>query len=252
MRTASVVLSATLALFIANEAHADAELAASPSAPAASFLDALPPAPPPLPPAPDRETAERARRNWEVVPTVGWTMPSCRPASSGGSVCQGTGAGMNAGIGGVYRITPYVGLGAEVSAAEFRFDAVAAGASSGASRAGSIGPIFRGYFLERGGVDPWVQVGFGIGLVQSRFDGLAADVDARATGASVSGGAGVDFWISDSVKLGPALSQHLVFPSEVRVCQKGDCASYTVREAGGVTRWLRLGVVATFAFGEEM
>lgn len=252
MRTLLAVVVASIAVLLVGKARAESGASALSPSPKLAFLDALPPAPPSLPPAPDREPAEHARRNWEVVPTIGWTVPSCRSAAHVAAACGGTGSGLNAGVGGVYRITPYVGFGAEVVVAEFGFDATAVGASSGASRAGSVGPIFRGYFLERGRIDPWVQVGFGIGLVQASFQGSGDEIDSRATGAAVSGGAGVDVWITPSVKLGPALNQHLVFPSEVRVCQRGACASYTVSEAGGVTRWLRVGLVASFAFGQEM
>lgn len=251
MRTTLALLVALVLMSLARIGWAESASVAPPSAPL-SFIDALPPAPPPLPPAPEREPSEFARKSWELLPHVGLTTPSCQAAPYGGSACADVGSGLMIGAGGVYRITPYVALGAELAVAEFRYDAAAAGASRGASRAGQFGPIFRGYFLENGRVDPWVQVGFGMGFVGMNHISGGAEWNARATGAAASGAAGVDFWLTPYLKLGPSIGQQFVFPSEVRVCENGGCASYAVGEAGGITRWMRLGVNVTVALGRSM
>lgn len=251
MRVALALFAAALVMLFARIVSAESQ-AGELSQKRFAFLDALPPAPPSLPNAPEREASEWARRSWEILPHAGWTTPSCRTAPYGGSACSGVGAGVNVGIGGVYRITPYIGLGAEMTLASFGYDATALGASKGNSRAGLFGPIVRGYFLERGSIDPWVQVGFGMGFVGTSYSGSFGDWKARASGVGLSGAAGVDFWVTRYLKVGPSLSQQFVFPSEVRVCQGDECASYTVSEAGGVTRWLGLGLNVTVAFGQEM
>lgn len=215
------------------------------------FLDEIPPAPREMPPAPDREAPEYARKSWEIIPNVGWTLPSCKAVDVGGNTCIGVGSGISFGISGVYRITPHAALGAEVEIAEFGYDSPAAGVS-GASRAGHFGPIFRTYFLERGFVDPWVQVGFGMGAASTSYANTRGDLSVTASGAAVSAAAGVDFWVTPFLKVGPSVGQQVVFPTEVRVCWNDECSSYTAREAGGMRRWLRLGLVATVAFGQEM
>lgn len=251
MRALAALSAAFLVLLFARIAWAE-PLRPSLSLQRFAFLDAPPPAPPSLPPAPDREASEQPRKSWEILPHVGWTAPSCRTAPYGGSACSDIGAGVNVGIGGVYRITPYVGLGGELMLARFAYDAMALGASAGTSQAGLFGPIVRGYFLERGSVDPWVQVGFGMGFVGTSYSGAAHEWNAKASGAALSGAAGVDFWLTRYLKIGPSIGQQLVFPSEVRVCEGASCSSYSVSEAGGVTRWLRLGLNLTVALGQEM
>lgn len=252
MRVALSLFAAALVLLLASRALADAAPAKATFSQRFAFLDAPPPAVPELPPAPEREASEWARKSWEIVPNAGFTLPSCRTAPYGGGACGGVGSGLTAGVGGVYRMTPYLALGAAVELANFRYDASAVGASGGTSRAATVGPIFRAYFLESGSIDPWIQVGFGAAFLGMSYETAGAAWSASASGASVSGAAGVDFWLTPHLKVGPAVGQELVFPTEVRVCQGDGCADYTVSEAGGVTRWLRVGLVATVAFGSSM
>jgi hypothetical protein len=219
-----------------------------------SFLDAPPPAPPPMPPAPEREASEWARKSWEVSPHLGWTSAACRSADAGTGACDGMGTGTAIGAGALYRITPYVALGAELEAIDFAFDPSAStpGASAGSSRGYFFGPVFRGYFAERGSVDPWIEIGFGGGTIATSYELGGARHSATEQGAATSVGAGIDFWVSPWLKLGPALSERVVLPTEVKTCRDGACSSRTVSDAGGVTRTTRLGVEVTIAFGREM
>lgn len=202
-----------------------------------AFLSAPPPALPGLPPAPERAPTEWARRTWEIVADAGLALPWC---SRGAFVaCAGMGTGISASLAGLYRITPYVGLGAEIAGASFRLD-------EGSGRAGIVGPVFRAYFLEEGSVDPWIQVGFGAAHFRTSH---ATGDGVDASGPAVSGSAGVDVWLSPSWKLGPALGQRFLFPTETRACEVGRCASMTASQAGGVRRHLNVGLVATFALG---
>lgn len=217
-----------------------------------AFLDAPPPAPPPLPPAPEREGSEWARKSWEIAPHVGWAAPACRSADGGASACDGIGAGTSFGAAALFRITPYIALGADLDAIDFAFDPSASGATAGKSRAMFFGPQFRGYFAERGSVDPWVSVGFGGGTITTSYELDGVSYGATETGAATSVGAGVDFWVSPWLKLGPAFEERVVFPTEIETCRGDACRSRTVSEAGGVTRTTRIAVNVTLAFGREM
>jgi len=200
------------------------------------FLNAPLPALPSLPPAPERET-EWVRRSFEVVAEAGLALPWCSQSSF--APCASLGTGISASLAGFYRISPYVGLGAEIAAASFRLD-------EGSGHAGIVGPVFRAYFLEEGSIDPWIQVGFGAAHFRTRHP---ADLSVEATGPVVSGAAGVDFWLSPSWKLGPAIGQRFLFPTESRGCNFQGCGSFTAGQAGGIRRHLNLGLTATFAFG---
>lgn len=202
-----------------------------------AFLNEPPPALPGLPPSPERET-EWVRRSFEVVAEAGLALPWCSQGAF--APCAGLGTGLSASLAGIYRITPYVGLGAEIAAASFRID-------GGSGHAGVIGPVFRAYFLEQGSIDPWIQVGFGAAHFRTRH--AMADIDVEASGPAFSGAAGVDFWLSPSWKLGPSIGQRFLFPTESRACQAQACGSFTPGQAGGVRRHLNLSLTATFAFG---
>src|SRR2546423_10130726 len=99
-----------------------------------AFLDAPPPAPVLRAPAPEREGDEYARKSWEAFPEVGFGAPFCRGTSLGAGHCGDTGNGPVLGGGALYRLSPYVGLGAVASFASFQVDSPAtAGAFSSAS-----------------------------------------------------------------------------------------------------------------------
>lgn len=202
-----------------------------------AFLGAPPPALPALPPKPERSPTEWARRSWEIVARAGLALPWCSHGAY--APCSGFGIGGTASVAGLYRITPYVGLGAEVAGASFRLD-------EGTGRAGIVGAVFRAYFLEEGSVDPWIQVGFGAAHIGTNHP---ADREIGAMGPAVSGSAGVDYWLSPSWKLGPFLGQRFLFPTETRACEARSCASWTPGHTGGVRHHLEAGLTVTFALG---
>jgi hypothetical protein len=248
VRLSVLVLAAGLFLLRAK-AHAD-------PAPRErfAFLDALPPAPLPPPEAPAPEAEEFARRPWEAFPAVGVSSPFCRGDSFGLGRCADTASGLSMGLGFAYRVTPYVALGVEGGASRFHFDpALRDGPASGASsRSNWLGAVVRGYFLERGRLDPYVQAGFGRGAVNTTYVAQGVDVEVSGAGAATMVGAGLDVWVLPYFKVGPALVYRWAFFHELRVCQAGGCAGTTVGDGGAVGSDVGLRLVGTFALGREM
>jgi hypothetical protein len=215
-----------------------------------SFLDAPPPAPPSLPPPPARESDEYPRRAWEGFPEVGLSAPFCRGDSFGVNHCGDSGTGTAVGGGALYRVSPYVGLGLEASFS--RFELAVDGAQAAYSRASWVGFLVRGYFLERGAVEPYVETGVGRGSSRAGYsDGVNA-VTVEASGPSALAGAGVDFWVTPYLRMGPALTYRWTLLTDVRSCVGSSCETASVADRGAVGSFASLSFVATLALGREM
>jgi hypothetical protein len=215
-----------------------------------AFLEAPPPAPPPTPPAPARESDEFPRRAWELFPQLGLSAPFCRGDSFGVNHCAGIGNGTSFGGGALFRITPYVALGAEASFSGFDF--AVDGAASTFSRASWLGLVVRGYFLDRGTVEPYVEAGIGRGTSSSGYGAGAGLVSVEASGPASLVGAGVDFWVSPFLRMGPALTYRWTFLSDVRECTGSVCQAARVADEGAIGSFASVSFVATVALGREM
>jgi hypothetical protein len=211
-----------------------------------AFLDAPPPEPAPRAPAPAREGDEFARKSWEAFPLAGFAAPFCRGPSFGAGNCGSTRRGTVLGGGALYRITPYVALGAAFSLANFETDAEAG--ATAYSRSSFMGLTIRGYFADRGAVDPYVETGLGRGTASSG----TLDIRSESDGLSTTVGAGVDFWVLPMLKLGPAVSYRWTWLTDVRTCAGGMCDTSAVSDRGAVGSYLSLSLVATLALGHEM
>jgi hypothetical protein len=216
----------------------------------ASFLDSPPPLPAPRAPEPAREGDEYARKSWEAFPEAGFGAPFCRGASFGSGLCGDTGNGTVLGGGALYRVSPYVGLGAVASFASFHLDAPPA--TSSFSRASFIGFVVRGYFSERGALDPYVETGLGRGAAEMGATDGGVDVRSESAGPAAMAGAGIDFWVAPFLKLGPAFSYRWTWLTDVRTCAGGACSTASVADRGAVGSYASLTFVATLALGHEM
>jgi len=215
-----------------------------------SFLEGQPPAPPPFPPAPARESDEFPRRAWEGFPEVGLSTPFCRGDSLGVSHCGDSGPGTALGGGALYSVSPYIGLGIEASFS--RFELAIEGAREAYSRASWVGLLVRGYFLDRGAVEPYVETGVGRGSSSAGYsDGVSA-FSVDASGPSALAGAGVDFWVAPYLRLGPAFTYRWTFLTDVRSCAGSSCETGSVADRGAVGSFASLSFVATLALGREM
>jgi len=209
------------------------------------FLDQLPPEPPPFPPDPAPEPDEHPRRPWELLPEVGAGSPFCRGNGWGLGLCSGAGAGTALGMGALYRISPFVAIGAGAAFAAFR---VRDGGTAPYSRASWMGVLVRGYFAEHGLIDPYVEVGFGRGTADSG----AGEVRVTGAGPSTMAGAGIDFWVLPYLRLGPALSYRFAWFTDVDVCDGRICSSMSVADVGAVGSYGSVSLVATLALGQDM
>jgi hypothetical protein len=215
-----------------------------------SFLDAPPPAPAPLPPAPARESDEYPRRAWESFPEFGLSTPFCRGDSFGVSHCGDSGTGTAVGGGALYRVSPYVALGLEASFSSFEL--AVDGAQTAYSRASWIGFLVRGYFLDRGAVEPYLEAGVGRGSSSTGYSNGTMVVSVEASGPSALAGAGVDFWVAPFLRMGPALTYRWTLLTDVRACTGPSCETVSVADRGAVGSFASLSFVATLALGREM
>jgi hypothetical protein len=213
-----------------------------------AFVDAPPPAPRPAGPSPLREPDEYARRSWEVFPALAVGAPFCRGQALGSGRCGESSAGASIGGGALYRLTPYVAVGGEV-----HFTSFAASPSADAfSRTRWFGLTVRGYFLDRGVLDPYLEAGLGVGSVDAGYAADGHAVQLHGTGPSSSAAAGLDFWVLPYLRLGPALSYRFTWLTQVEQCQDGACAMQSVSDSGAVGSQLSVSLLATFSLGREM
>jgi hypothetical protein len=172
--------------------------------------------------------------------------PFCRGDATGANHCGDAGSGAALGGGALYRLTPYVALGAAASFASFQPGGAAY------SRANFIGFVVRGYFSDRGVVDPYVETGFGRGAFATGYAAGEADVRSEGAGPSTMAAAGIDFWVTPYLKLGPALSYRWTWLTDLRTCAGSACQTASVSDLGAVGSYVTLGFHATFALGREM
>jgi hypothetical protein len=176
------------------------------------------------------------------------TTPFCRGDALGASRCRDTEAGTSVGGGALYRLTPYVAIGAVASFSWFG----APSASSAYSRSRWVGAVVRGYLLDRGALDPYVEAGFGVGAVDAGYDDGAHSAHSHASGPSTSATVGVDVWVLPYLRVGPALSYRWTWLHLVEQCVDGACTVDDVTTTGGVGSHMSFGLLATFALGREM
>jgi hypothetical protein len=215
-----------------------------------AFLDSPPPRRPELPPEPTRESDEVPRRAWEVFPSGGLATPFCRGTAFGLGRCGDSSSGATLGLGALYRITPYVAFGLDASFMRFASGAHAAAAHE--TTASWIGLRVRGYFLDHGTIDPYVETGFGQATSTSTYRDGGVDVRTETAAPSAMAGAGVDFWLAPYLRMGPALDYRFAWISRVNGCASAICTSYGVDERGAVGSYAALSLRVTVGLGREM
>jgi hypothetical protein len=154
-------------------------------------------------------------------------------------------------LGGValYRISPNLAIGANAAFATFQIDG---GLPSAYSRVSFIGLMIRGYFSDRGAIDPYVETGVGRGSASSGYTFEGIDVRSDSAGPSAMAGAGIDFWVTPYLKLGPAVSYRWTWLTDVRTCAGSACQMMRVSDWGAIGSLATLSFAATLAFGHEM
>jgi hypothetical protein len=242
------LFAAALALGSAQAAAAQPDRAA-PEPQTPRFRVDLPPAPPDRGPPPGPEPDELARRQWEVSGGLGVALPVCHGDPMGISGCWGTAPGGGLGLGALWRVAPYVAVGVEGSLSRF---SVAAGGDAGWARSSWLGTVVRGYFLEHGLLDPYVQAGLGRGSIDTTYEQGGVATRVGGAGLSTMVGAGLDFWLSRGVKLGPEIAYRWTFVRDVRACTASMCSVYAVDTAGAAASSASVGVSVAVLLGPEM
>jgi opacity protein-like surface antigen len=246
-------LAFVLSLFLLlGRAPSAAATDAQPNVPRLAYLDAPLPPLAELPPEPTREAEEFPRRTWEAFPSGGVATPFCRGSAFGLGHCGDTSSGPTLGVGVLYRVAPHVAFGLEASFA--RFASTAAGATETYSRSTSIGLLVRGYFLDHGMFDPYVETGFGQGSAVSGYVDAATGTRVRTEFGAPSflTGAGIDFWLTPHLRVGPAFNYRFAWFSSVQGCAAATCTTYGVDDRGAVGSYASFSVRATIALGREM
>jgi len=176
--------------------------------------------------------------------------PFCRGDAVSGTHCGDTAPGAAGGGGALYRVSPHFALGAQLAWFQFRTNSENAPAAY--SHASWMGFIVRGYFFDRSALDPYVETGFGRGTARAAMGNDAASVRTETAGPSVMAGAGIDFWISPHVRMGPAFSYRWTWLGDAQSCHGSTCATVGLAEQGAVGSSASLSLLVTVALGHEM
>lgn len=207
-------------------------------------------------PAPAVGTPIYARRTVELIPSLGVALANCRAGSESDDRCEGVGAGGIGGFTGLWRVTPHFAWGGGFEIASFRYHPPKELQLSEAGAAAVwLGLIGRVYFNDEGSLDPYVQLAMGVGaLGTSAKDQAGVTWEETGAGPAAQIGGGLDFHLSRTLKLGPALTYTRVFVDKIRRCQAsgdGNCVDVPKDEDGHLNSHLALTARLTIMLGGE-
>lgn len=161
------------------------------------------------------------------------------------------------GIGGGYRLTPSWELGAELAFWSFSVRdswrrEVASSAADAEFSSFFFAPHARYWFLDRGALDPYLQIGFGLGTVSgSAEDGAGGRYEVENSGFAYPVAAGLDWYATDDLRLG---LQGLGYVHATRThCERENGAAEECSRGTsdhGAVAW-RLVLVGSWVFGDR-
>jgi hypothetical protein len=199
--------------------------------------------PPPLVAAP-----ENGRRPFELALGVGLGLPRCSDGSIESERCALLGSGLGGDLIALYRVTPFFAFGGDVGLNRFGPNE----SSAGSLFAGVLGRV---YFLGEGSIDPHFELALGGGSLTTSARESASSMSFRqkASGPAARVGAGIDFSIGTSVRLGPALDLTTYLVDSVRRCDSGGpCVEHSLRSYAHPTGFASLSFRLSIAFGKPM
>jgi len=212
--------------------------------------DAPPPGPPPRLAAP-----EYGRRPVELVPSLFLIFPQCVAGDRSSNRCDGVGGGLGIEFSALWRVSPYFAWGGTLAIGGLRYDPPSRLAIRNAGAAAAfIGLLGRVYFIDEGSFDPYLELGLGGGAMAT--SGREADdviYDHTSQGGAVRAAAGIDFYLSRTLRLGPSLSWTRIFVDNVRRCKSGggSCTDLSTDD-GYLAGHVDLSVKLTIMIGDEM
>ena len=246
----------------ADDAEPAADTATSPSDPAvdtsAVSRQVSPPAvPPPVPPPPlEVEEAEYARRSVELVPQLALVTAFCRAGAVSSDTCAGVTSGGAAGLVALWRVAPHLAWGGTLDVTAFQYrPPERLGRDRGAAGSVYLGLVVRGYFLEEGPLDPYVQLSVGGAAAGTAFDEQnGARYEETGAGPGFQLGFGADFYLGNHLRLGPGLSFTQFTVDKIRRCRsggEGECVDVPKHEHGYLDSYASLVLRFTILLGDE-
>lgn len=175
-------------------------------------------------PAPELPSAEFSRRPFELTPELTLGLPSCADGNTDNQRCAGLAAGLGGGGTLLWRPTPYFAFGGTFNALRFGFHP-ALGSELSESRASGhfVGVLGRVYLLERGLLEPYLELGLGTGGIDTRESEAGEAYDEFTSGIALRAGGGLEFYLGHHVRLGPAFDWTTFNVSYVRRCGANRC-----------------------------
>ncbi|HEX9621632.1 MAG TPA: hypothetical protein VF989_15915 [Polyangiaceae bacterium] len=139
-------------------------------------------------------------------------------------------------VGAAWRAAPWFALGAEATLEPAR----------GAVGRGWLALTARTYFIESGSVDPYAVWSIGAGSLE-RGDGERIE---RGTGWLLRAGFGVDFALSNSLKLGPALYYTRAIWGARELCSSHACTAWQSERVALPSGFVSLAVRLAWQLGD--
>ena len=216
-----------------------------------------PGAPPPgVPPPLEIKEAEYARRSVELIPQLALVTPFCRTGNTSSDTCAGVTSGGAAGLVALWRVAPHFAWGGTLDVTVFQYQPPDRLSRSRAG-AGSVylGLAARGYFLEEGPLDPYVQLSVGGAAAGTAFDEQdGTRYEETGAGPGFQLGFGADFYLGNHLRLGPGLSFTQFTVDKIRRCRsggEGECVDVPKNEHGYLDSYASLVIRFTILLGDE-
>lgn len=201
-------------------------------------------------PAPELPSPEYQRRPFEIVPELSLGIPSCADGSTSSARCDGMSAGPGLGLSALWRPNPYFAVGATVSTVGFAFHP---GDSSGLRDAGAHGTFYgvlgRVHFLDRGVVDPYLELGIGGGGLSSTAREVDTEYEESASGLAVRAGGAIEFHVSRHLRLGPAFAWTRFNAQNVQRCGGSRCIDLDANAYGHNTGFISFSLRVSILIG---
>ncbi len=209
--------------------------------------------PPPLPPP---TPLGIGRRPVQLVPGLGVAIPLCLAGTQSSDRCQGVKPGIGIGFSAFWRVNPYFAWGGGLDIMGYRYQPPARLDLTNTNAAGVfLGLLGRGYFLDHGALDPYVELGLGGGALGTSHDEQGTRYSETGAGPAVRLGGGFDFFLGRRIKLGPALSYTRVFIDKIRRCDtnnNNNCVDLSKTTNGQLGAFVLVYAHMTIVLGDEL
>jgi hypothetical protein len=202
------------------------------------------------------EEAEYARRTVELIPQLSLVTPFCRAGEASSDTCAGVTSGGAAGLVALWRVAPHFAWGGTLDVTAFQYrPPERLSRSRGAAGSVYLGLMARGYFLEEGPLDPYVQLSVGGAAAGTAFDEQdGARYEETGAGPGFQLGFGADFYLGNHLRLGPGLSFTQFTVDKIRRCRsggEGECVDVPKNEHGYLDSYASLVLRFTLLLGDE-